>query len=84
MDNLLYILILTIRNFTKLPVLRYLNINFIMYYIYGVSVSSLLTDGVYRLYGMQDNDPKHTLKNSLIGTTSIGGELLLNHLIATL
>ena len=33
---------MTLRNFTKLPVLRYLDSIFVMYYIYGVSVPSLL------------------------------------------
>ena len=46
MHNLLEILILTLRNFTKLPVLRYLGICNVLHTYYGTSGSSLLTESI--------------------------------------
>ena len=47
-DNLLEILILTLRNFTNLPILRCLGVYNVLL-LYGVSVPSLL----YQLYDKQ-------------------------------
>ena len=42
MHNLLEILIFTLRNFTKLPILRFFG--YLMYYIYGISEPSLVKE----------------------------------------
>ena len=53
MHNLLKILIFTLRNFTKLPILRYLGICNILYIWH---IRAIPTYRVYRLYDGVEND----------------------------